>query len=142
MLQLTMCTDLIKHTSCINIWNACANRELNNPLHGALYYLVTCSNQSFNYLNLFPQAWQLVLNFVLNPWEDWYFWYKKLSTLGAHEHQCSQFLKYLKIIHLCFKQSSHLFHKYIHMSSILMRSFGKSCIVFWPTGKKQIYGYV
>jgi hypothetical protein len=47
-----------------------------------------------------------------------------------------------KIMYLCFKKSSHLFHEYTYMFRILVRCFARSCIVFWATGKKQICGYV
>jgi hypothetical protein len=36
----------------------------------------------------------------------------------------------IKKMYLCFKKLSYLFREYIYMLRILVRSFGKSCIVF------------
>jgi hypothetical protein len=53
------------------------------------------------------------------------------SKFGAHEHHCSQFLKYLKTVFLRSKKSSHFFHEYIHIFWIFMQSFVQCILSYW-----------
>jgi hypothetical protein len=46
---------------------------------------------------------------------------------GAHN---SLFSKYLNTVHLCFNKSSHLFHEYMHMSLIFVRSSEEIALYF------------